>query len=131
MGANPDSGFCHRKALGHFRDTLSVGFERKNNFAVERLKLRQSILQPAAILVSLFQAIIPHELLLLFLVHRDLGTAPPHYLKSGPNGYGSQPSSEALLLSVCEQRPESFLRGILGKPLIAGDSNAAPIAMAA
>src|SRR5918999_6304189 len=83
------------------------------------------MLQPAAIFISLFRAIIPHELLLLFLVNRHLGPAPPHQIKSTPNGYGSQPSNEALPLLICGQRvedfPESLLRGILGEALIMSD----------
>src|SRR5262247_3413436 len=112
--------------MSYFRDTPAVGFERKNDFAVERRKLQQGMLQAVVIFLSLFEAIIHQELLFLFPFYCDLRSAPPDRIKSAPNGNGSQPSSETMLLTVCGQRPESFqeslLCGIFGKPLISGDS---------
>src|SRR5262245_66570514 len=84
------------------------------------------MLQPAVVFLSLFEAIIHQDLVFLFPFYSDLRSSPPDRVKSAPNGNGPQPSSEALLLSVCGQRPESFqeslLRGIFGEPLISGDS---------
>ena len=54
-------------------------------------------MQPAAIFLSLVEAIVPEELLLLFLVYRDLVPAPAHHIKSTPNGYGSQPSERSFV----------------------------------
>src|SRR5499426_2129524 len=112
--------------MSYFRDTPAVGFERKNDFAVERRKLRQGILQAVVIFLSLFEPIIHQELLFLFPFYFDLRSAPPGRIKGAANGDSSQPSSEALLLSVCGQRPESFqeslLRGIFSEALISGDS---------
>jgi hypothetical protein len=112
--------------VSYFRDTPAVGFERKNNFPVERWKLRQGMVQPAMIFLFLFEAIIRQELLFLFPFYCDFRPAPPDRIKSASNSNGSKPSSEALLLSVCGQRPESFqesfLRGIFGEPPVSGDS---------
>src|SRR5262245_39727007 len=84
------------------------------------------MLQAVVIFLSLFEAMIYQNLLFLFPSDCDLGSAPPDRIKSAPNGNGSQPSSEALLFSVCGQRPESFqeslLRGIFSEVLISGDS---------
>src|SRR5215510_4743363 len=96
--------------MSYFGDTLPVGFERKDDFAVEPRKLRQGILQPAVIFLSLFQAMIRQEFLFLFPPDCDLRSSPPDRIKSAPNGNGSQPSSEALLFSVRGQCPQSFLK---------------------
>src|SRR5262245_39015970 len=82
--------------------------------------------QPAVIFLSLFEAMIRQELLFLFSSDCDLLSAPPDRIKGAANCDSSQPSREALLLSVCGQRPESFqeslLRGIFSEALISGDS---------
>ena len=123
------------KFSSYFRDTLTVSFKRKNDFAVERRKLRQGILQPAVVFLSLFEAIIHQDLLFFFPFYCDFRSSAPDRIKSAPNGDGSQPSSEALLFSVRGQRPESFqeslLRRIFGEPLIWVIRKAAPIAIAA